>query len=627
MRGVAPGATVGGLTGSLGPSLVVVALAAAVAAVAAAATGRTVTARRLLVAVLAGSGAALGLLAWALLTGDFSLAYVADQSVRAAPWAYRLAALWGGMEGSLLLWVGLLAGHALVADRLTRRAAPHLLAPTQAALAATVCVFLLPLATVARPFARLAVPALDGGGLAPVLENPAMLYHPPLLYLGYTGLVVPFAVTVAALVTTALDHRWVALCRRTTLLAWVPLTAGVATGAHWAYAELGWGGFWAWDPVENAALMPWLAATAFLHGALVRPARRAGRGDSRVDGGEGVRLAGAGAGRGDVPPVPGARRLAALVVATFALSVLGAWLTRSGATVSVHAFAEARAVGRIVLAGLALTVTGGALLIARAPAGGGPAARRRWSWRVADLALATAPVALLGACGVVLFGTVVPLLSGLVLDRPMVAAPRFFTTFVTPFAVVVAVALAAWARGAATGAPRRAGTAAVVAHAGAALVLLALAGSAFGSARSAVLAVGESADIGPYTVRLERLTETESPRRRELGAVVAVERGGRTLARLQPELHAYPTQAQPQSETSLRSTPLADLLVTPRRIDLGAQVVVLDLFVKPLVAWLWVGAALMAAGGALALVTARRGAGERSPAGAAGEPAQAQAVP
>ncbi|MDQ3944712.1 MAG: cytochrome c biogenesis protein CcsA, partial [Actinomycetota bacterium] len=291
---------------------------------------------RALAGAAVGSVAALGAVAWALLAGEFDLEYVARATSRSMTWPYRLGSLWGGMEGSLLLWCALLNTAAVIAVSHVRRSAPALWAGAQAVLAAvTGAALLLPL-LVADPFARLAVPALDGGGLTPILEHPAMLYHPPILYLGQTMLALPFALTVAALATGRLDAAWLAATRRFALMAWVALSAGMAAGAHWAYQEVGWGGLWAWDPVENGSLLPWLATTAFLHSALVVERRR------RVGG-----------------------WTAGLPLSAFVLGLLGVYLTRSGATGSVHAFAEARAVGVAVLAGVVVAALTGAALLAR----------------------------------------------------------------------------------------------------------------------------------------------------------------------------------------------------------------------------------------------------------------------
>ena len=361
---------------------------------------------------------------------DYSLVYVADHASRDTTWPYRLAGLWGGMSGSLLLWTWMLAGWALLASRTLRRRLPELAGGAQAVLAVEAAVFLGLLVTVARPFATLAVPAIDGGGLTPILRHPAMLYHPPLLYSGYVGLAVPTAVAVAALLTRAAGD-WLAVARRYMLASLVLLAVGLVAGAHWAYVELGWGGYWAWDPVENGALLPWLAGVAFLHSALVarppeadaptspitgqrrhrpvgrpsagrehvawRPIRAkeppAGLADGANPSAAQVRLATNSRRAAACPPasptvwttVRGARGVAwrpirakdltvtvdqsgrgrvasgyassthGLAFLAFGLSLLGAFLTRSGTTASVHAFAEARAVGRVLLSALVVT--------------------------------------------------------------------------------------------------------------------------------------------------------------------------------------------------------------------------------------------------------------------------------
>ncbi|MEN8238246.1 MAG: cytochrome c biogenesis protein CcsA, partial [Actinomycetota bacterium] len=209
-------------------------------------------------------------LGWALVSGDFSLTYVAETTSRATPWPYRLSAIWGGMAGSLLFWSALLSVSGAVGVRSARRVVPHLVPATAATVAVTVVAFLVLGELVVSPFSKLAIPAIDGGGLVPILQHPAMVYHPPILYIGLTTLIAPFSLTVAAVITGRTDAAWLALVRRWLLVSWTALALGMVLGANWAYVELGWGGFWAWDSVENTALMPWLAATAFLHSAQIQ---------------------------------------------------------------------------------------------------------------------------------------------------------------------------------------------------------------------------------------------------------------------------------------------------------------------------------------------------------------------
>ncbi|HJV08632.1 MAG TPA: cytochrome c biogenesis protein CcsA, partial [Acidimicrobiales bacterium] len=247
----------------MGPAALVVALAGGAVAVGLSLRGRAVAAGRALAVALFALTVALVVLAVALVRVDGTLVYVADHTSRATSWPYRLAGLWGGMAGSLLLWTLMAAGWAVVAGRVARRRVPALAGGVQAVLGGYLVVFCGLLVLVSRPFDRLAVPALDGGGLNPVLLHPAMLYHPPLLYAGAVGMVVPFAWAMAA----GGDGRWLAPAARFAGVSLVLLSAGLLAGAHWAYVELGWGGYWAWDPVENGGLLPWLAGVAFLHAA------------------------------------------------------------------------------------------------------------------------------------------------------------------------------------------------------------------------------------------------------------------------------------------------------------------------------------------------------------------------
>ena len=261
-------------------------------------------------------------------------------------------------------------------------------------------------ATTANPFARLAIPAIDGGGLTPILQYPAMLYHPILLYAGHAALVAPFALTLAALADQRLDEAWLAATRRWMLVAWLLLGVALIAGAHWAYVELGWGGFWGWDPVENSGLLPWLAATAFLHRA---------RGNNT-----------------------GSPSLAALAVFPFALSLVGTAVSRSGAAQSVHAFAQATAVGRGLLAVVVVAVGAAVILVGRAalrePQPAAPPGRD-WQRR----ALAAAAVALLALVLVIGVGTVFPVLAHAVGGQTIEVTTRYYGRVVTPLAIAAVV--------------------------------------------------------------------------------------------------------------------------------------------------------------------------------------------
>src|SRR3954451_6588836 len=229
------------------------------------------SARNALIAAFGTTVVAAGVLAGGFLRDDFSLTYVADHSNRTLGGPYKLSAFWGGQEGSLLLWLLILTGYAALAVWLNRRT-KELVAWTVPVLAGVASFFAFMLCFVSSPFATAPAPA-DGAGMTPSLQNPYMLAHPPLLYLGYVGLTIPFASAMGALLSRRTDERWIIATRRWTLAAWTFLGVGQLLGAHWAYVEIGWGGYYAWDPVENAALMPWLAATAFLHSVMIQEKR------------------------------------------------------------------------------------------------------------------------------------------------------------------------------------------------------------------------------------------------------------------------------------------------------------------------------------------------------------------
>jgi len=268
------------------------------------------TARRAGIAsFVAVTGAALALV-WAALNNDFSVAYILHHSNRALPTPYKLAALWSGQEGSLLFWAWLLSGYGFVL-RLRHKVDQRLVATTSMILAGIQIFFLVLVVFVARPFGMMDRVAADGNGLNPLLQYAEMVIHPPMLYLGYVGFSVPFAFALAALIMKYPGEKWIHITRRWTMVTWLFLTCGIFLGAHWAYAVLGWGGYWGWDPVENASLLPWLSGTAFLHSVMMQEKR----GMMKVWN-------------------------VWLIFTTFMLSIFGTLLTRSGIVQSVHAFAQ-----------------------------------------------------------------------------------------------------------------------------------------------------------------------------------------------------------------------------------------------------------------------------------------------
>src|SRR4051812_9956367 len=263
-----------------------------------------------LFAALGSTAVAAAVLLSALLRHDFSFVYVAQHTSSELPTGYSISAFWGGQEGSLLLWLLVLTAYASAAVLINRRRARDLVAWSVPVLGGVSVFFAFMLVAVSSPFATQTAP-LEGAGLNPSLQNPYMLAHPPLLYLGYVGLTVPFAFGMGALLARRTDERWIVATRRWTLVAWTALGVGQLLGAHWAYVEVGWGGYYAWDPVENAALMPWLAATAFLHSVMIQEKRGMLKVWNML-----------------------------LVILAFCLSLFGTFLTRSGVVTSIHSFTE-----------------------------------------------------------------------------------------------------------------------------------------------------------------------------------------------------------------------------------------------------------------------------------------------
>jgi cytochrome c-type biogenesis protein CcmF len=290
-----------------------------------------VSAQNALIAAFGAAAVATGVLLAALARHDFSFTYVADHTSRKLPMLYTLAAFWGGQEGSLLLWLFVLLGYAAAAVYFNRVAAREVIAWVVPTLGFVASFFGLLLVAVASPFQTQAAPA-DGLGLNPSLQNPYFAIHPPMLYLGYVGLTVPFAFAMGALLSGRTDERWIVATRRWTLGAWAFLGVGQLLGAHWAYVEVGWGGYYAWDPVENAALMPWLAATAFLHSVMVQEKKGMMKVWNML-----------------------------LVVLAFCLSIFGTFLTRSGIINSIHSFTFG-SIGPWFL-GFICAITAGSLLL------------------------------------------------------------------------------------------------------------------------------------------------------------------------------------------------------------------------------------------------------------------------
>lgn len=562
---------------------------------------------RLLGAAAGCAAASTLVLGFALLTNDFALSYVAETSSLQTPWPYRISALWGGMEGSMLFYAAMTTVLAWVGLRRRRSA------PVGAGVAALLLAFT---GVFSSPFTRLDLPAVDGNGLLALLQHPAMIYHPPILYLGLTSLVVPFAMTVTAVARKKTGGGWLKVVRRWLLISWTLLTFGMVAGANWAYVELGWGGFWAWDPVENTALMPWLATTVFLHVSRVYER------DGRLG-----------------------RWTAAFGALPFALTVLGVYLTRSGSTGSIHAFAEDPIIGRILLIAAVAAVLAVGLVAFRAQKGE-PWERvglGRDTWLAASGALVAAALVF------VTIGSAYPAYVSVFLGDEVSVGSRFFVSAVYPLALVMAPLMGLafstkWSRLAITRREinmmllvfvataglafavavrrlipiallalsaaslvvligslavrraRRSALAGHLAHIGLAMVLIGAAGSSLGDDFEGAMRPGDQVEVAGEVVRLESISTGDEDRFIFVRAVFDV--GGATA---RPEIRAYEDQSLPVAEPALVSDPLGDVVVAISTVTSDASEVAVSVFVRPMVWWVWVGALVLALAGLIAL--------------------------
>jgi len=588
----------------------------------------------------------------ALLRHDFSFAYVARTTSEALPTAYTISAFWGGQEGSLLLWLLVLTGFGAAAVRLNRKWARDLIVWVVPVFAGIAVFFSFLVVAVASPFVTQAAPP-DGAGMTPSLQNPYMLAHPPLLYLGYVGLTVPFAFALGALLSGRLDERWLIATRRWTLFAWTALGIGQLLGAHWAYVEVGWGGYYAWDPVENAALMPWLVATAFLHSVMIQEKR----GMLKVWN-------------------------VLLVVLAFSLSLFGTFLTRSGVVNSIHSFTQS-SIGPWFLAFIGVVVAVSlALVFWRLPQLRSPTKLESPISR--EAAFLYNNLLLLALCLAILWGVVYPMLSeairgeAVVLGRsyydfflrafglpllllmgigPLIAWRRaslrsLITTFRWPTLVALATGVVLLVLGAGSSVPglvaytfsafvvttivmefargtrarkalgagswpgafsslmarnrRRYGG--YVVHASIVLLAIGVAGSsAFDSVAEAKLARGESLAVGGYTLVYRSLAERQSANATEIRATLDVRRGDNNLGTLEAGKNAYTIEQQVSNEVGIRSDKLTgeDLFVIAEQID-GDGSVYFRVFVKPLVNLIWLAGLVFLLGSVITLWPDRR---------------------
>ena len=600
---------------------------------------------------------AFGCLAWSFANNDFSVLNVATNSNSHLPLPYRLAATWGSHEGSLLLWVLVLTIWTVAVTVFSRHLPGDMVARVLGVMGFISAGFLSFMLFTSNPFDRLLPAAPDGRDLNPLLQDPGMVFHPPLLYMGYVGFSVAFAFAIAALLSGRLDAAWARWSRPWTTVAWVFLTLGIALGSFWAYYELGWGGWWFWDPVENASFMPWLVGTALIHSLAVTEKRGGFKAWTVL-----------------------------LAILAFALSLLGTFLVRSGVLTSVHAFATDPKRGIFILGFLAIVVGGALALFAwrarKIGAGGGFEPVSRESLLLAN------NVVLLAAAGSVLLGTIYPLaIDALSLGKLSVGPPYFETVFlpllapalflmgvgplarwkkaevpelakrlrwalgvsvaaalVMPFVmgrwsalVGFGIGLAAWIIAAAATslaermrhvgvggsllsrlrATPRAYYGMLLAHVGIAVFVTGVTlVKGYEAEKDVRMATGDTVELGGHVFRFEGVTEAKGPNYVAARATLAVTKEGQAVARLQPERRVYRVQESPMTEAAIDYGLFRHLYVALSE-SVGPDTWIVRVHYKPFIAWIWSGCLLMAFGGLLAATDRRYRVGARAPRAAA----------
>ncbi|HEX4272345.1 MAG TPA: heme lyase CcmF/NrfE family subunit, partial [Rhizomicrobium sp.] len=567
---------------------------------------------------------AFGTLTYAFVTSDFSIIDVANNSHTTKPLIYKISGVWGNHEGSMLLWVLVLSVYAALVAGL-QRGGERLTSGALGVQGLLAAAFILFIIFTSNPFLRLDPAPFEGAGLNPLLQDPGLAMHPPMLYAGYVGLSASFAYAAAALLVG--EEGWARAARPFMLIAWIALTCGIALGSWWAYYELGWGGFWFWDPVENASLMPWLIATALLHSALATEKSGAFRTWTLL-----------------------------LAIAGFSLSLIGTFLVRSGVLSSVHAFASDPTRGFFIMVLIALAIGGALALFAwRAPTLQGGAA---FEGQSRETMLLLNNVFLVAACACVFVGTLYPLVLDAINGTKISVGPPYFALTFAPifFALLLLVPLGpqmGWRRGdlkvawrsltpalglagiaavsvlalisprsvTATGAfavagwligasildirkrrgARASAFAAALAHAGLGVTLLGVAGTTLWRSEAiTVLAPGQTMTVGPYTLRFDGVTRERGPNYIADRGHIALMNGDRVSTMLLPEHRFYPAEGQDMNDTAIHTTGFRDLYLALGD-DRGGGRFALRAYVSPLAPLIWLGGLVMALGGFLSL--------------------------
>ncbi len=576
-------------------------------------------------------------LTYAFINKDFSVLYVAQNSNSALPLEYRISAVWGAHEGSLLLWVLILAGWSYAVSCFSG-SLPQTFASRVLAVLGLISVgFLLFTVLTSNPFERLIPAAADGRDLNPLLQDPGLIIHPPMLYMGYVGLAVPFAFAIAALLEGRIDAAWTRWTRPWTTVAWVFLTVGIMLGSWWAYYELGWGGWWFWDPVENASFMPWLMATALLHSLAVTEQRSTFKAWTLL-----------------------------LAIFGFSLSLLGTFLVRSGVLVSVHAFATDPERGVFIL--IFLTIVIGSALTLYAWRASTVTSSGRFALVSRETLLLINNVLLVVATATILLGTLYPLLlDALNLGKISVGPPYFNSVFIplmlpllfflgfgpiarwkqdqptslliriyktailsillglsfillaagpASFTVTLSICLAFWvvfgtlaslklriqAKDPLKSLPRlpRGFYGMMIAHIGVAVFTIGVTlVSVYEQQADVRMAPGDTHELNNYLFQLDRVEEVPGPNYQAKRAIVSVYKENKLVTTLTPEKRFYPSQAQPMTEAGIHPSLFRDIYVSMGEpLDNGAWA--MRLYHKPFIRWVWLGPLLMAVGGLLA---------------------------
>ncbi len=596
---------------------------------------------------------ASGVIVHAFVTGNFSIRYVQRYSESAQPLAYKIASYWGGLDGSVMFWVFLLSLFGAAAVRINRDRHRELIPYVVATLSVVQMFFLFLMIVHNNPFSTYLTEApRTGQGLNPLLQNFYMAIHPPTMYLGFVGLTVPFAFCIAALITGHLDDSWLRAVRRWTMISWFFLSLGLTLGMIWAYEELGWGGFWGWDPVENAGLLPWFTATAFLHSVMVQERR----GMLRVWN-------------------------VTLVIVTFFLTLFGTFMTRSGIVQSVHAFGEDRELALMFTLFMSFTLLFSfGWVIYRLPLL--KARNELDSWASREAAFMANNWVLLFAAAFVLFATMFPTLSEAIAGERLTVGPPFFNAWMTPVglmlllltgigpllawrsstlanlreqflwpivaglvagAITLALGIRVWSSGICftlcgfvTGtmaqeflrgaAVRRLSTGTdlftamigmvarnkrryggYIVHLGIVLIFLGFAGEGFGRDEQALLKPGEQVQVDRYVLRLDAIRATEDSQKQMVtGHVTVLSPDGRELGKMYPAKWYYRTRPnEPTTEVAIWRSLAEDLYIVMAGFELGEQTASVEIHVNELVNWIWIGFGLLALGTGIALLPER----------------------